>query len=185
MRIKNKLDCMKQMKQLHLNQFAEELFKRGEEDKIIAFLNKYPFEFYAVRSRSIVGCKLNNFKTPRNEVLNTCKLFDCFSINVSSYNFTNNLVLIGDARISKDGEVWLIASKNKNYTGRMAEANPDYNLKTTLFDKRLNKIPAFDKLLRYIVDHNLLNVIVEFAIYNKPVGINKENIIIFEIRTDY
>lgn len=185
MRVKDKLHSIELIKKLNLNQFQEQLFKRGEDDKILDFIKKYPYDFYAVRSKSIVGCKKNRFKTPKNEVLDTCRLFDIFSINVSSYNFCDNLILIGDTRISKNNEVWLIASRNKNYTGKMAELDPDYNFKTDLFDKRLNDVPSFDLLFKYIVDNNLLDVIVEFAIYDKPVGINKEQIIIFEIRTDF
>lgn len=185
MRVKNKLHSIELIKALNLNRFEEELFKSDEDDKVMDFINKYPYEFYAVRSKSIVGCKKNSFKTPRNEVLDICKLFDLFSINVSSYNFCDNLILIGDTRISKDNEVWLIASRNKNYTGKMAELDPDYNFKTDLFDKRLDKVPSFDLIFKYIVDHSLLDVIVEFAIYDKPIGINKEQVIIFEIRTDF
>ena len=91
--------------------------------------------------------------------------------NGSSYNFVEHLILIGDARISSEGEVWIIASKNKNYTGRMAESDPDYNLKTNLHDKILNEIPKFDTLLSYIVNHHLLDVIIEFALYDIPLGI--------------
>lgn len=185
LRVKNKTESIKLIKQLKLNQFEEEVFKKGEEDKVLEFINRYPYPFYAIRSKSIVGCKLNNFKTPKDKVLDTCQLFDYFSINVSSYNFTEHLILIGDIKISHDGEVWLVASKNKNYTGRMAEANPDYNFKTNLLDKKLNDIPGFDNILKYIVTHDLLDVIVELALYDKPLGILKEEVIIFEIRTDY
>ena len=57
---------------------------------------------------------------------------------------------------------------------------------TNIFDdKTLNKIPCFDEVYKYIVDNKLQNIIVEFAYFDKPIGINKENIIIYELRTDY
>lgn len=67
----------------------------------------------------------------------------------------------------------------------MAEKNPDFNYHTDIFDKKLNHIPGFDIIYNYIIDHDLLDVIVEFAIYDKPVGIYKDQVIIFEIRTDF
>ena len=63
--------------------------------------------------------------------------------------------------------------------------NPTFNLKTDIFDKRLNEIPYFDLIYQYIINHNLQNVIVEFAMFNTEVGIKKEKIIVYELRTDY
>lgn len=62
---------------------------------------------------------------------------------------------------------------------------PTFNLKTDIFDKKLNKIPYFDLIYQYIVSHNLQNVIVEFALFNKDVGIKKEKVIVYELRTHY
>ena len=38
---------------------------------------------------------------------------------------------------------------------------------------------------KLIVENKLKNVIVEFAYFDKPVGVNNENIIIYELRTEY
>lgn len=84
--VKTKLRSIALIKKLELNQFHEQLFHSGEEDKIENFLKKYPAKYYAVRSKKIVGCKKNNFKVPRDKVLEEQKKFDLFSINVSSYN---------------------------------------------------------------------------------------------------
>lgn len=67
----------------------------------------------------------------------------------------------------------------------MAEKNPDFNYATNIFDKKLNKIPCFDLIYSYIIEHKLTDIIVEFAIYDKPVGVNNEQVIIFEIRTEF
>ena len=40
--INNKIDSINKINELNLNRFAEQLFKENEEDKIIAFLDKYP-----------------------------------------------------------------------------------------------------------------------------------------------
>ena len=36
-----------------------------------------------------------------------------------------------------------------------------------------------------IIKHHLKDIIVEFAFFNKEIGIKKENIIIYELRTQY
>ena len=87
--------------------------------------------------------------------------------------------------ISKNNGVWFIGSTNSNFTGRMAEQYPEFNYSTNIFDKRLNLIPGFDSIYEYIVNHNLVDVIVEFALYNQPLGTYNEPIIVFEIRTEF
>ncbi len=87
--------------------------------------------------------------------------------------------------ISKNNDVWFIGSTNPNFTGKMAEQFPDFNISTNIFDKKLNYIPKFDLIYKYIVEHDLIDIIVEFAIYDCPVGIYNEPIIIFEIRTEF
>lgn len=185
MKVRNKVESIKIIRQNKLNSFPEKLFTKNQEEDVIKFIKENPAEYYAVRSKEIVGCKKNNFKTPINEVLNEIKNFNLYTINVSSYNYTSNLVLIGDIMISKNNEVWFIGSTNQNFTGKMAEQYPDFNYYTDIFDKRLNTIPDFDLIYTYIVEHDLVDVIVEFAIYNCPLGIYNERIIVFEIRTEF
>lgn len=185
MKVRNKLESIEIIKNKKLNSFPEQLFYKNQTKEIIKFLDDNPAEYYAVRSKEIVGCKKNNFKVPRSNVLNEINNFNLFTINVSSYNFTPNLILIGDIMFGKNNEVWFIGSTNKNFTGKMAEQNPDYNFFTNIFDKRLNTIPGFDIIYKYIVDHDLLDVIVEFAIYDIPVGLYNEQVIVFEIRTEF
>lgn len=185
MQIKNKLESVQKIKELKLNHFEEELFHEGEEQRIQKFLNQYSYQYYAVRSKSTVAHIKSRIKVPKEEVVEFSRNFDVFSINVSSTNFLNHLLLNGDIMISSFGEVWILAYKNEDYSGREDENAPDFNLKTNLFDKALNDIPGFDILYKYIVDHNLLDVIVECAVYDIPLGIYHEQVILFEIRTDY
>ena len=185
MQINNKLESIKYIKDKKLNQFPEKLFHSGDDSKIINFLSNYPAKYYAIRSKEKVKCLNNDYKVAKEEVLQKAKQFDLFTINVSSYNYTDNLLLIGDIMIGSNKAVWLIASTNKNYTGRMAEENPDFNISTDIFDKKLNDIPGFDLIYDYIINNELTDIIVEFAIYNIPVGINNENVIVFEVRTNF
>lgn len=185
MKIKNKLESIQKIKELKLNQFEEELFHEGEELRIQEFLDRYPYQYYAVRSKSKVGHIKSKINVPKEEVIEFSKNFDIFSINVSSSNFLNHLLLNGDIMISSNGDVWMIAYKNEDYSGREDENLPDFNLKTDLFDKILNEIPGFDILYKYIVEHGLLDIILECAVYDIPLGIYHDQVVLFEIRTDF
>lgn len=185
MKVRNKLESIEIIKRKKLNSFPEKLFKVSDIKSISLFLDEYPAEYYAIRSKEVVGCKLNNFKVPKNKVLDEIKKFNLFTINVSSYNYISNLVLIGDIMVKKNNEVWFIGTTNQNFTGKMAEQNPEFNYCTNIFDKKLSNIPAFDLIYSYIVNHDLIDVIVEFAIYDKALGIYNEPIVIFEIRTEF
>lgn len=185
MKIRNKLESVETIKRKKLNSFVEKIFYRGQQEEVSRFLEKYPAKFYAVRSKEIVGCKENNFKVLKDDVLKEIEKFNLFSINVSSYNYVSNLILIDDIMIRRNNDVWFIGSTNPNFTRKLAERYPDFNYSTDIFDKRLNLIPGFDLIYGYIIDHDLVDVIVEFAIYNCLVGIYNEQIVIFEIRTEF
>lgn len=43
-----------------------------------------------------MGYKKNNFKVPKDKVLDEIKNFNLFTIDVSLYNYVSNFVLIGD-----------------------------------------------------------------------------------------
>lgn len=185
MKVRNKLESIEIIKKKKLNTFPEKLFHKGNDKEVLSFFKTYPAKYYAVRSKEIVGCKQNNFKVLKKDVLKESKKFNLFSINVSSYNYVSNFILIGDIMISKNNDVWFIGSMNSNFTGKMAEKYPDFNYSTDIFDKRLNLIPRFDLIYQYIVDHDLEDVIVEFAIYDCPVGIYHEKVVIFELRSEF
>ena len=124
-------------------------------------------------------------KVKADDIISEIDEYDKFSINVSSYNYIYDQLLVGEILIT-DESVGAILSTNGSYSVRDAIRNPDFNIKTSLFDNEtLNKIPYFNDVYKYIVSNKLKNVIVEFAYFNKPIGVNKENIIIYELRTDY
>ena len=92
--------------------------------------------------------------------------------------------MVGEICIGNN-EVSAILSTNSKYSVRDTLRNPDFNFVTSIFDERLNDVPYFDNVYKYIVENKLKNVIVEFAYFDKPVGINNEHIIIYELRTEY
>ena len=182
--IKNKLESMKKISELGLNKFPEQLFKAGEQEKVREFLTCYPAQYYAIRDKSKAG-GIFKLKVAANDVLAEINDYDLFTINVSSANYVENQLVVGEIQILSNGEVYATLSVDPTASVRDALRNPTFNLKTAIFDKKLNKIPHFDLIYEYIITHNLQNVIVEFALFDKKVGMRKERIIVYELRTHY
>lgn len=182
--IKNKLESIKKINELDLNRFPEQLFKRNEEKKVEQFLKKYPAQYYAIRDKSKAG-GIFKLKVDYNKVLDEIKDYNLFTINVSSANYVENQQLVGEIEFLSNGYVYAILSTNPSYSVRDTLRNPTFNFKTDIFDKKLNKIPHFDFIYQYIMENNLQDIIVEFALFDKEVGIKKEKVIIYELRTHY
>lgn len=182
--IKNKLDSINMINKLDLNKFPEMLFRENEEDKIQAFIDSYPANFYAIRDKSKAG-GLFKLKVDYDKVLEEIKGYNLFTINVSSANYIDNQLLVGEIEFLSNGEVYAILSIDSTASVRDAINNPSFNFKTDIFDKRLNKIPHFDFIYQYISNNRLLDVIVEFALFDKEVGLKRQKIIVYELRTHY
>ena len=182
--IENKLESISMINEMDLNKFPEMLFSSNEEDKVCNFLSEYPASYYAIRDKSRAG-GLFKLKVDCDKVLNEISDYNLFTINVSSANYSNNQLLVGEIEFLSNGEVYAILSIEPGASVRDAIANPTFNFKTDIFDKRLNKIPHFDFIYQYISNNKLLDVIVEFASFDKEVGLKKERIIVYELRTHY
>lgn len=167
-----------------MNRFPEQLFKKGDKEAIEQLLLNYPVEYYAIRDKSKAGGTFK-LKVAFKDVLTEIRGYDLFTINVSSANYEENQMLVGEVAILSNGDVYLTLSVDSKASVRDALRNPTFNFNTDIFDKKLNDIPYFDLIYQYIINHNLQNVIVEFALFNKDVGIKQERIIIYELRTHY
>lgn len=184
MRIKNKIESIDKINQLGLNKFPEQLFKKGEEEKVLNFLKAYPAKYYAIRNKS-QSSGIFKLKVEYNKILEEIKDYQIFTINVSSANYADNQLLVGEIEILSNGEFYLTLSTNPNASVRDAIKNPTFNLKTDIYDKILNTIPHFEYIYEYIIDNNLQDVIVEFSLFDKNLGLKNEKIIIYELRTHY
>lgn len=182
--INNKMESIKKINELGLNRFPEQLFRENEQIKVKKFLDMYPAKYYAIRDKSKAG-GIFKLKVALDDVLSEIRGYQLFTINVSSANYVENQILVGEIQILSNGEVYVTLSVDPSASVRDALKYPTFNLKTDIFDKKLNKIPHFDLIYQYIVSHNLQNVIVEFALFNTEVGIKKEKIIVYELRTHY
>ncbi len=184
MKIKNKLESYNKIIELKLNRFPEKIFKSSQINEVQDFINAYPANYYAIRDKSKAGGVFKLKVEPQN-VIKEVAGYNLFSINVSSYNYIKNQLLVGEISISGTS-VNAILSTNSAYSVRDAIRNPDFNFTTNIFDdKTLDQIPYFVEVYKYIVENKLQNTIVEFAYFDIPIGINQENIIIYELRTDY
>ena len=182
--ITNKLESIKKINELGLNKFPEQLFLENDTEKVKEFLSKYPAKYYAIRDKSKAS-GIVKLKVAFEDVLSEIKGYSLFTINVSSANYVENQLLVGEIEVLSDGRIYAILSTNSSYSVRDALRNPSFNLSTDIFDKKLNQIPYFDMVYQYIIDHKLQNVIVEFALFDTKVGINKQNIVVYELRTHY
>lgn len=183
-KITNKLESIEIINKLNLNKFPEQLFKSGQEDEVSKFIDSYPNCFFAIRDKSRAG-GVFKLKVNYDEVINEIRGYDLFTINVSSANYEENQILVGEIEILSNGLVYAILSTDSRASVRDALRNPIFNINTNIFDKKLNKIPYFDFIYDYIVRNKLVDMIVEFSLFNIDVGINNEKIIIYEVRTHY
>lgn len=182
--IKNKLESINKINELKLNKFPEQLFRENEEDKVQEFIEKYPADYYAIRDKSKAGGTFK-LKVDYDKVLDEINGYSLFTINISSANYVENQLLVGEIEFLSNGEVYAILSIDPTASVRDALRNPTFNLKTDIFDKGLDKIPYFNFIYQYIMENKLQDVIVEFALFDKEVGIKKQRIIIYELRTHY
>ena len=184
MKINNKLESIEAINNLGLNKFPEQLFKKGEQRKVKEFLKNNPANYYAIRDK-MKPRGLFKLKVPYDRVLEDIKEYDLFSINVSSSNYADNQLLVGEIELLSNGEVYSSLSLDPSASVRDAVSKPDFNIRTNIFDKELDNIPHFDYIYKYISDNNLYDIIVEFSLFDIEVGIKKERIIVYELRTNY
>ncbi len=185
MKIENKLQSIKIINDLGLNKFPKLLFKSGDESKVKKFLEQYPAQYYAIRDKSKAS-GLFKLKVDFNKVLEEIKDYNIFTINVSSINYVDNQLLVGEIEFLSNNEVYATLTTDPQASVREALKYPKFNIKTNIFNNSLlNKIPHFNFIYSYIIFHNLKDVIVEFALFDKEVGLKREKIIIYELRTHY
>lgn len=184
MNINNKMESIEKIQELNLNKFPEQLFKINEGKKVLKFLNRYPAKYYAIRDKSKAG---GTFKlmVESDKVLEEIKDYSLYTINVSSANYIENQLLVGEIQILSNNDVYLTVTTDPKASVRDAIRNPMFNIKSNIFDNTLDSVPYFDEVYQYIINNELKDVIVEFALFNKNVGIKNERIIIYELRTDY
>ena len=187
-KINDKKDSIKTMKELGLNYFPLDAFEVDDLQGINAFMQKYPAKEYIMRSANKAKgdfCFVRSFEEAKEKL----SIFDNeVTIGVSYNEYKEDIVLVGDIIVHKNGgneSLDLTARTDTEATHRNIYENPEYNLHASIEEDRVWKIPGFSKIMRYISDHELYNVIIEFSVYDCRIGVNKENVVISELRTGY
>lgn len=186
--IKDKKDSVAKMKELGLNYFPLDVFAVNDLNGIENFFKTYPAKEYVMRSANKAKgdfCFVTTFEEAKK---NLHRFEDDVTICVSYNEFKEDIILVGDIVVHRKfgtESVDLTARTDTEATHRNIYEKPEYNLHTSMEDDKLWKIPGISKIMRYIADHDLYNTIVEFAVYATRLGINKENVVISEIRTNY
>lgn len=184
--IKDKYDGMQQIKNLGLNHFEEQIFQVDDLESIKKFIDENGSEEYCLRT---VGETSGKFYYCENFDQIKEKLGEFESqvlICVSFRPYAEDIVLLGDIKIHKDDNmVDLTARTDENANHRNIYTEPEYNLHISLDSDRLWDVPGFSKLMAYISNYELYDIVVEFGVYSARVGTKKDNVVIFEIRSEY
>jgi len=146
-------------------------------------MDKYPVKYYVLRDK-VKGAGKLHYNITKDEVLKYYKNYKLFSLYVASYNYRDNKILTGDILITRDAKIVLSASEDKDCNNRIFK-EPNYFFNTDIFDRRIKYIPGIDKIIDYIFKYELFDIIVEFCVFDIPLGIKNEYVIIFEVRTHY
>ena len=184
LKIKNKTQSYNAIKKLNLNVFPMVHCKKGDIDKIEKFVKENGDVTYIVRDEILISRK-SITRVKKEELINYVNLSERYTVEVESITYADNRVLFGDIKIGTDNSFWFVGTDDGKVSGREKYSQYKWNINTDIFDKKIDRIPNINKIIKYINDNKLENVIVEFAVFDRPVGVNNENVVIFELRTDY
>lgn len=186
--IKNKIDSVARMKELGLNTFAMDIFGVKDIEGITNFFINNPAQEYVMRDPINPQGKFFFVKNIEECIANLNNYDELVTIVVSWNEYKEDIVLLGDIKVKKGyvcDEVDITARTDSEATHRNIYENPQYNLHSNLEDDKLWNIPGFSKLIRYIVDHNLYDIVIEFIVYDCSVGIKRDKVVIAELRSEY
>lgn len=184
--IKDKADSVAQIEKLGLNHFPEIVCGKHDKKSIEDFVNNFPADEYCLRDPNGTVGKYY-FVNTVEEILEKAEEYDgVFTLCVSANPYDEDIVLLGDIKVYKnDNMVDITARTDSSANHRNIYTDPQYNMHISLDCDELWNIPGFSKLMSYISQYELYDVVVEFVVYDCRVGKNKENVVIFELRSEY
>lgn len=177
---KTKAESRKLILNLGLNRVPEEFFEKDDTINIKRFFEKYKADIYVLRDAEHSSGKYFYVNNAEECINKSAEYLGKIIVAVSINNYKNK-VLLGAIEISSD-TVRICATTNKTLDHRTMYIDAEFNMATTVTDKRLSAIPEIDFLFSYLYKNNLFDITVEFTIYDRPVGTNNERIIINELR---
>lgn len=179
--IRNKVESDLEIKKRGLNRMHEEMFTREDTELLKVFLRQHNFSYYNIRDKSDCMGKFL-YKITAEDVLLNSKNYDIFSVYESLAAADEKLILQGELMIDVDFVLSACLSDVKRISNRDAMKNPVYIINVDLKEKREPDIAGLRQVIDYVVEHELIGMIVEFSLFGIDVGINKEKILIWELR---
>jgi hypothetical protein len=181
--IKDKAQSTHLITQLNLNRMPEIIIYVNELYKAEKFIKDHPYPLYVLRNPLVPDSKYFYIRDFAELQQYLEHFSDKIMISASINGFRDHKRLLGSICINRDDSIMITATKNKDLDHRTVNTNPDYDYKFDIHDKTIiSKIPYFDTIYNYIVSHHLLDITVEFTVFDIEVGINKEFIVISELR---
>ncbi len=183
MLIKKKSISKDIIKNLGLNRVEEQVFYKNNICKVKDYLRGSADVLYNVRDMREAGGGNFLYGLTPGQVINEVVKYEKFTLFECLQELDkNNLILQGEIFLTDDCKLWASLSSIKGLSNRKAMENPEFTLDLDLLYDRIPKIRGLDKIMDYIFINYIFNVVVEFSLYDVPVGINKENVLIWELR---
>ncbi|ABR33476.1 MULTISPECIES: hypothetical protein [Clostridium] len=181
--IRNKYESDYMIKKLGLNRMSENIFTDNSTlDELKSYLEENTYKYYNIRDKSVSGGKFLYMLT-KDQVLLKSKKYKRYAVYESLAIADDRLILQGDIEIDRDFIMRASLSDIKGISNRIAMEKPVYNIYNyDLKEKRDPPISGLSKVIDYISQNSLIDMVVEFSLFEIPVGINQENIIIWELR---
>lgn len=180
--VQNKSKSREMIERLNLNRLQEKSFKRGDEREVEKFIYATRADQYSIRDKAGSGGRFL-YAVNKNKVIKETKHYDYFSLNPSlKLADEEHLVLQGDIMIESPMRVLATLSDVRGLPLRWATENPKYSLDFNLLRDSEPRIKGLRYVIDYLFIHELFDVVVEFTLYNIPVGIHGEPILIWELR---
>lgn len=179
--IKNKTESDRVILERGLNRLSSEVFSQGEVERLKKYLNETDFEYYNIREKKASSGSFK-YKLTKEQVIQESKDFQIFSVHESLAGVDDKLILQGEIYIDADWVMVASLSTVKNIPNREAMKKPEYTIEVDLKSCREPNIDGLTEVIDYIVGKELIGMVVEFSLFDARVGVNNENIIIWELR---
>ena len=197
-KVRNKTESYRLIEQLELNTFPYKLFDEYDESKLREFLetarDKYNCDGFGARSLKELASRIitSTLYSNAEELIERTKGLRHFA----AYGFNNesdsSQYLSGEVEIVEPYSMELAAtvSTDPKDTARSALYNPSLNINGSLLhDQKLKHLvrrtPGLEYVIDFMMERDLVNVAMEFALCKQPIGTKNEQLAVFELRTDY
>lgn len=181
--VRSKKHSSELIKRLGLNGVPEEVFTRYNRETIEYFCDSNPASKYILRDLDNPSGKYFICNS-KDECINNAKEYNgAFSLAVSCFAYDDR-ILLGEVLISNN-RIVIGARNDQGAHHRNIYDNPCINLDTDWDNKKLWTVNGVEEVFNYLTSKNIYDVIVEFVVFNHPVGLHNNRVLIVELRSNY